>query len=229
MNNKISTGGYREKSGRSKNGYYKGVYCASTYELVWVIYRLDHNLPVERFPSSLIMDNGRRYYPDFIDNNIVYEIKGYIADPEIQILKEKAVIDAGFEYKILFKGDLTQYFKWVENKYNTKTYHKLYDNHKPKYEYYCSHCEIKYFSDRKIKTNMKFCTNICSGKFRKKQNNTPEVREKIRTAAKCQSNRFNGKRNIKHIWINNDVVETRIIYDSEIPINWKKGRLKKYS
>ena len=42
-------GGYREGSGRSKHGYYKGVYCGSTYELVYVIYRLDHDLTVNRF------------------------------------------------------------------------------------------------------------------------------------------------------------------------------------
>lgn len=27
-------GGYRKGSGRSKHGYYKGIYCGSTYELL---------------------------------------------------------------------------------------------------------------------------------------------------------------------------------------------------
>jgi len=32
---KQAVGGYREGSGHSYSGYYKGIYCGSTYELVW--------------------------------------------------------------------------------------------------------------------------------------------------------------------------------------------------
>ena len=32
------SGGYIPKSGVGKGGWYKGVWCDSTYELVWVIY-----------------------------------------------------------------------------------------------------------------------------------------------------------------------------------------------
>lgn len=71
-----TTGGYREGSGRSNSGYYKGIYCGSTYELVWVIYRLDHNLSVTRFSGFIPYDN-KKYFPDFIDGNIIYEMKGY--------------------------------------------------------------------------------------------------------------------------------------------------------
>src|SRR6516164_8460315 len=35
---KKAKGGIRIGSGRSKSGYYKGIYCGSTYELCWVIY-----------------------------------------------------------------------------------------------------------------------------------------------------------------------------------------------
>lgn len=76
LSNKGKTGGYREGSGRSNSGYYKGIYCGSTYELVWVIYRLDHNLSVTRFSGFIPYDN-KKYFPDFIDGNIIYEMKGY--------------------------------------------------------------------------------------------------------------------------------------------------------
>ena len=36
------------KTGRGRKGYYKGFYCASTYELAYVIYCLDHNIQIER-------------------------------------------------------------------------------------------------------------------------------------------------------------------------------------
>ncbi len=71
-----TTGGYREGSGRSNSGYYKGIYCGSTYELVWIIYRLDHNLSVTRF-NGFIPYNNTKYFPDFIDGNTIYEMKGY--------------------------------------------------------------------------------------------------------------------------------------------------------
>ena len=71
-------GGYREGSGRSKSGYYKGIYCGSTYELCWVIYSLDHNIQFNRFPG-MIEENGLKYYPDFLldDGKTIIETKGY--------------------------------------------------------------------------------------------------------------------------------------------------------
>lgn len=71
----VVLGGYREGSGRSKSGYYKGLYCGSTYELAWLIYQIDHNFPFERF-SGVIEDNHIKYIPDFLINNkTIVEIK----------------------------------------------------------------------------------------------------------------------------------------------------------
>jgi hypothetical protein len=49
-------GGYRIGSGRSKSGYYKGIYCGSTYELCWAIHALDHNIKFSRFDKKLEKD-----------------------------------------------------------------------------------------------------------------------------------------------------------------------------
>src|SRR5713226_6636200 len=37
-------GGYERGSGRGKKGRYRGYWCDSTYELVFVIYTLDHEI-----------------------------------------------------------------------------------------------------------------------------------------------------------------------------------------
>ena len=59
------------KSGRGKKGRYKGFWCDSTYELAFVIYCLDHNIPIQRnhkYYEYQYMNKTRRYYPDFIVN-----------------------------------------------------------------------------------------------------------------------------------------------------------------
>ena len=72
-------GGYREGSGRSKSGYYKGIFCASTYELAWVVYRIDNQLPVERFKGYLEDEvSNLKYYPDFFVDGSIVEIASSI-------------------------------------------------------------------------------------------------------------------------------------------------------
>jgi len=68
-------GGIRNGSGRSKCGYYNGIYCGSTYELCWVIYNLDHNISFTRF-SGYLTDGKIKYYPDFYikENKTFYDI-----------------------------------------------------------------------------------------------------------------------------------------------------------
>jgi hypothetical protein len=41
-------GGYERGSGRGKKGWFRGYWCDSTYELVFVAYALDHEIPFER-------------------------------------------------------------------------------------------------------------------------------------------------------------------------------------
>ena len=66
-----------------KFGTYNGYHCDSSWELAFVIYNLDHNISftrnTERFPYE---HDGviRTYYPDFIINNVYYEIKSYFDD-----------------------------------------------------------------------------------------------------------------------------------------------------
>lgn len=157
---KKNLGGYREGSGRAKTGYYKGIYCGSTYELCWLIYQLDHNLNVARFDNSL-ESNGIKYIPDFIQNGKIVEIKGYESQESVD-KKTKVANDNGYEVIVLRKNDLTQCFNWVREKYKSNKFYDLYDNYKSKFKYVCSFCKTEFETDRKRNTEYVYCCRSCS-------------------------------------------------------------------
>ena len=110
-------GGYRQGSGRSKSGYYNGIYCGSTYELCWVIYNLDHAIKFTRFPGKLEKDNVA-YYPDFLlsDGKTIVETKGY-EKQEFVDKKTKVAESFGYSVVVLRKEDLQYAFEYVTQKY----------------------------------------------------------------------------------------------------------------
>jgi hypothetical protein len=120
-------GGYREGSGRSKSGYYKGIYCQSTYELCWAIWALDNGIKFTRFKGMLEGD-GIRYLPDFIlaDNKTIIELKGYEHDETVN-KKTHLAESLGYIVNILRKQDLTHIFNYVKNTYHTSKFETLYD------------------------------------------------------------------------------------------------------
>lgn len=159
-------GGYRERSGRSKTGYYKGIYCGSTYELCWTIYNLDHNIVFSRF-CGYLQGDGIKYYPDFIlsDNKTIVEIKGY--ERADAVLKKTNLAESlGYNVKVLYKKDLQHCFEYVTVKYGTSEYQTLYDDYKPKYEYECQFCKNKFFREIKKKNALTYCSCRCSAKHR---------------------------------------------------------------
>lgn len=219
-------GGYRNGSGRSKSGYYKGIYCGSTYELCWVIYNIDHNIKFERFPSCLTKD-GITYYPDFLleDKKTIVETKGY-EDQKIVDKKTKVAESFGYNVIVLRKEDLKYAFDYVTKTYGSKRFYELYDDYKPKYKYVCDYCCREFETDRKKKTETKFCSRICSGKFRKQKNEmTNDMKEKISLS-------LTGKkmtpysRSYKQIWITDGKTNTRIKEGDVIPNGFKRGRKK---
>ena len=147
----------------SKCGYYKGIYCGSTYELVYTIYNLDHNIPFERNKKGFPYEyNGKihHYYPDYITPDGYVEIKGYWTD---KVDVKLASVDKSIV--ILYKKDLKYAFDYVSKTYmnGKKTgWQVLYDNHKPKYEKVCPECGITFSTETK---RTKFCSHSCSVKY----------------------------------------------------------------
>jgi hypothetical protein len=220
----MTKGGYREGSGRSKSGYYKGIYCGSTYELCWMIYNIDHQIEFTRFPGKLEKD-GIIYYPDFLlsDGRTIVETKGYEKQESVD-KKTKIATSFGYIVNVLRKHDLQYAFEYVTNTYNTKKFYELYDGYKPKYKHLCDCCQLEFETDRKTKTKIKFCSRICAGRYQKSKNlMTDEVRQKV-------SNSLLGKkvkpyrRKYKQIWITDGNINTRIREFDTIPEGFKKGR-----
>lgn len=167
-------GGYRDGSGRAKSGYYKGVYCGSTYELAWVIYQLDHNTQFERFPKTLEHE-GRKYIPDFLQDGKIVELKGY--ESEERVAAKTAIANqCGYQVTVLRKQDLVAEFKWVKENYQFSNMHELYDDYSPAYSYSCCACGVTYQSDVK-KTGTNFCSASCSlSENRKRKKHGPVKR-----------------------------------------------------
>jgi hypothetical protein len=118
-------GGYERGSGRGKKGWYRGYWCDSTYELAFVVWAVDHEIPfvrnVEFFPYEF---NGKvlRWMPDFLLVDGAYvEIKGYVTDQA----------RAKFEYflrplTIFTRAELSRMFDYVEARYG-KNLRALYE------------------------------------------------------------------------------------------------------
>jgi hypothetical protein len=163
----MALGGYRKGSGRSKSGYYNGIYCGSTYELCWLIHALDNNVKFIRF-EGMLSDGVTKYIPDFIltDSNTIVELKGY--EPQESVDKKTRLAESlGYTVVVLRKNNLQHIFDYVANKFGTKQFHTLYDGYKPKYEYKCSKCLKVIQRDAKAKTSLVFCSRRCSGLYNK--------------------------------------------------------------
>jgi len=160
-------GGYREGSGRSKSGYYRGIYCGSTYELCWVIYSIEHDIKFTRF-DGVLEHNSVKYYPDFLlaDNKTIIETKGYEKQDSVD-RKTKVAEHFGYNVKVLRRDDLQYAFDYVTQQYNTSEYYTLFDGYKPKYEYVCNHCNNRFSKNKKLKTDVVFCSRTCAGKGHK--------------------------------------------------------------
>lgn len=217
-----NVGGYRNGSGRAKHGYYKGIYCGSTYELIWVIYQLDHNIDFQRFPMMLEY-SGKKYIPDFLQNGKIIEIKGY--EKRESVLEKTNVANKnGYYVVVLRKEDLTKEFTWVKENYSYKNVFELYDDYKPKYKYTCSHCVSEFVSEINKVTSDIFCSRQCAGKFRQKTiKSTDDWKRKIGESLLGKSpTKYTRKH--KQIWITDGVLNTRIKETDAIPIGFKRGR-----
>lgn len=142
------SGGRRIGSGRGKKGWYKGFFCDSSWELAWVIYHIDNDILFERnheYFDYSYEEEMHKFYPDFIKENIYYELKGYKT-------KQVEAKISQFPHKIvvLFEKDLKYILEYVIEKYG-KNFISLYDG--KKYLKICVKCE----NPLNIKTKGEFC------------------------------------------------------------------------
>jgi len=91
-------GGYRKNSGVGKQGWYKGYWCDSSWELAFVIYSLEHGINFERNWEKFEYnwnEETHYYFPDFkLEDGTYIEIKGYFDDKNRAKIKsfEKPII-----------------------------------------------------------------------------------------------------------------------------------------
>lgn len=109
-----NNGGMREGSGLGKSGWYNGFYCRSSWELAFVIYHLEHNnkiLPCKETRYYTWNGKQHRYYPDFVLDGNIIEIKGYITEKWKQKHLENPDII------LLTYKELTEVLSYVTDKY----------------------------------------------------------------------------------------------------------------
>jgi predicted nucleic acid-binding Zn ribbon protein len=118
----------RKNNIKTKFGHYKGIYCASSWELAFLIYNLDLGKDIKRCNltfSYIMNDEEKIYFPDFLIDNIIYEVKG--RELEDVAFKTQAVIDAGYQIELIRKNEITPIIKFLKEKYGFKDITELYD------------------------------------------------------------------------------------------------------
>lgn len=71
---------------KNKCGWYKGIYCGSSWELAFVLWKTYNGFTVQRSNKILPYEyNGKtlNYYPDYEIDGITYEIKGFEDDKSL--------------------------------------------------------------------------------------------------------------------------------------------------
>lgn len=119
-----------------KCGYYKDIFCASSYELAYLIYCLDHNIDIKRNKKGYrykYKGKEHNYFPDFIINDkVIVEIKG--KKSRLVNIKAKAVND--LPIRVLYKKDLEHIFDYIYLTYNKLNLEviELYDDYSIRYK-----------------------------------------------------------------------------------------------
>lgn len=120
-------GGRRIGSGRGKQGWYKGIYCDSSWELAFLVYYLDHNKNIKRCEErrEYIFNNEKHtYIPDFITDDGIIEIKGY------KTQQWKSKIEQNPDIKVLYEDDIKPYLDYATSLYGQYYWEVLYENKK---------------------------------------------------------------------------------------------------
>lgn len=108
-------GGYRKGGGRGKHGWYKGIWCDSSWELAWVMYHLDHGISFERNTDRFDYEwqgEKHRYLPDFkMSDGTHVEIKAWLDD------QGKVKLGSCPGLVVLMKKEMESFLRYAVEKY----------------------------------------------------------------------------------------------------------------
>lgn len=115
-------GGYRKNSGRGIKGYYKNIWCDSSWELAFLLYCLDKGLNIKRSKKSLeyqFEGETHHYHPDFEIDEYLIEIKGFY--------DEKSLVKRKFFPNIIYidKNNINKYLSYAKATYGRHFYNLL--------------------------------------------------------------------------------------------------------
>ena len=115
---------YNKKRGNGKKGWFKGIFCDSSWELAFLVYHIENNLNIKRCTRRLpytFEGNKHIYIPDFETDFGIIEIKG-------RKDKKAIVKQQNFpEIKVIDKYEIEPYLKYVNDKYGKEFWKILYD------------------------------------------------------------------------------------------------------
>lgn len=122
---KGKTGGYRYFSGNKshKKGFFDNIYFDSSWELAFYVYYKEHDLKIKRcdfYRNYVYNSKTYKYYPDFITDEGIIEIKGFLTD------KTKCKLEQNPDIKVLYKKDMDKYLSYVIDKYGDMFWEKFY-------------------------------------------------------------------------------------------------------
>lgn len=148
--------GYRKTVySQFKFGTYKGIECDSSWELAFLVYCLDHNIPIKRNVDGFayVYDNlERTFFPDFLVENTYYEIKGVwsaqVVSKVEQFPKDKNLV-------VIDRKKMKKYIKYCSDTYGESFAELLYDTDKPNWT---QSEKYKHYINRKY--NSKSISNI---------------------------------------------------------------------
>lgn len=106
------------RKGNAHHGWYKNIPYDSSFELAFIIYNIEClDKEVSRYKGwrTYIYNNEKhRYYPDFIINDKVYEVKGQLTDID------KAKLEQNKDIILVSKSFINDCRKYCINKYGKK-------------------------------------------------------------------------------------------------------------
>lgn len=106
-----------------KKGLFDGIQCDSSWELAFLIYCKDHNIVVERNiePLYYIFEGKQcKFYPDFIVNDELVEIKGYFDKRNIEKKKQNPQV------RFIDKNGIKKYMNYTISTYG-EDFIKMYN------------------------------------------------------------------------------------------------------